>query len=278
MRLQQRRQVGETSSGGEYLVTSARSLLSDNACCPARGAAVVKSTCQPARKRSSASSNVKNRSAFSSCSSCSRIAVICSCWFASNRCADGPEDQVSRSTRLYGFDLSPAPHRWHSAMRGVINQPSCCPGQCLAHHLVQGVAHNLELSPLLKGDGDAASSALSLLPLHAPPTPTEPARDASLSTPLLVGAGQQELLRVPRSHSDGDWRDLFWSQWLVAHPLKDSHLFPLSRALHLLLINLSPVGDLVCHPLILLRLPQPLVRLSSNPAARERQRHPVAAV
>ena len=47
----------------------------------------------------------------------------------------------------------------------------------------------------------------------------------------------------------------------MAHPLKDSHLFPLSRALHLLLINLSPVGDLVCHPLILLRLSQPLALL-----------------
>jgi hypothetical protein len=63
--------------------------------------------------------------------------------------------------------------------------------------------------------------------------------------------------------------DLFWSQWLVAHPLKDSHLFPLSRALHLLLINRSPAGDLVCHPLILLRLPQPLalLRLKLEPSS-----------
>ena len=58
---------------------------------------------------------------FSNCSSCSRIAVICSCWFASYRWV--PMVRKIRSTaatRLYGFDLSSSATPMSiSAIRGV---------------------------------------------------------------------------------------------------------------------------------------------------------------
>ena len=67
----------------------------------------------------------------SNCSSCSRMAEICSCWFDSNRCvATVLKTKSAAATWLYGLDLgSNAIAINMSAMRGIAHQ------QALRSHL-----------------------------------------------------------------------------------------------------------------------------------------------
>ena len=212
---------------------------------------------------------------FSNCSSCSRMALSCSCWFASNRWVPIVRKiKSAAATRLYGFDLSSSSTPISiSAMRGVASTIRAVAPASVSRTISFKVSrttlsfrHSLNEEMAMP---PSSALAFQLLPAARASNANKTGEGSRLCPrPLHAEDGLQRACQSFAVITTTIGCDLFWRQRLSSHTLKQTHLLPLRCLLHALLINSSRMNDLVSHPLILLRLTKSLalLRLQLKPS------------